>query len=132
MAETRTVTNKYNDMVQDLLQLPALRPIKDQAVTIIFLESDYKKMMKGKKVCGLTEKVGSKHKWAIPADFTITIYTQNIQKFTDEQVKILLEHELMHIGVDEDRKMYVKPHDLEDFREIIDKYGAYWDATEFQ
>ena len=130
MAETRNVTNKYNEMVQDLLtSVPSLKPITEQAVTIIFLESDYRKKTKGKTVFGVTEKVGSKNKWAIPADFTITIYTQNIQGFTDKQVKILLEHELMHVGVSEDKKMFVKPHDLEDFREIIDKYGAYWDKT---
>ena len=131
MAEIRNITKEYNNMVDELIAtLPELAPIKDAGITVTFLQSDYVKKSQGKLVFGLTEKVASKNRWAIPSDFTITIYTKNIKNFTDDQVKILLEHELLHIGVDKDGKFYVKPHDLEDFRSIIDKYGAYWDKTQ--
>lgn len=131
MAELRNITTKYNNMVDDIIATtPELAPIKDAGITVTFLQSDYVKKSQGKLVFGLTEKVASKNRWAIPSDFTITIYTKNIKDFTDDQVKILLEHELLHIGVDKDGKFYVKPHDLEDFRSIIDKYGAYWDKTQ--
>lgn len=131
MAEIRNITTEYNNMVDELVTtLPELAPIKDAGITVTFLQSDYVKKSQGKLVFGLTEKVASKNRWAIPSDFTITIYTKNIKDFTDDQVRILLEHELLHIGVDKDGKFYVKPHDLEDFRSIIDKYGAYWDKTQ--
>lgn len=131
MAEIRNITTEYNNMVDELVTtIPDLAPIKDAGITVTFLQSDYVKKSQGKLVFGLTEKVASKNRWAIPSDFTITIYTKNIKDFTDDQVRILLEHELLHIGVDKDGKFYVKPHDLEDFRSIIDKYGAYWDKTQ--
>lgn len=130
MPEIRNVTTEYNEMVQDLIAtIPELEPLRTSGVTVTFLQSDYDKKQQGKVVYGLTEKVSSKNRWAIPSDFTITIYTKNIKDFNDEQVKILLEHELLHIGIDKDGKPYIKPHDLEDFRSIIDKYGAYWDEV---
>ena len=131
MPEIRNVTDKYNGIIQNLLiNEPLLSPLTEANITFCVLESDYQKKAQGKIVFGLTEKVSSKNRWAIPTDFTITIYTRNIEHFTDEQVKILLEHELLHIGVDKDGKGYIKPHDLEDFRLIIDKYGAYWDEVQ--
>lgn len=42
---------------------------------------------------------------------------------------ILLEHELLHIGVNTDGNepsFYIVPHDIEDFRSIIEKYGTDW------
>ena len=108
--------------------MPELESIKNSNVTIAYLESDFNKTAKGKKILGLTELVTSKNKWAIDYDFTITIYTENIKELTDDQLAILVYHELLHVGVDGD-KYSVKPHDLEDFKVIIDKYGAYWDTV---
>lgn len=44
---------------------------------------------------------------------------------SEKQLKILLEHEIMHIGV-EGNRLYVVPHDAEEFTEIIRKYGIDW------
>lgn len=67
------------------------------------------------------------YKWGIPCDFTITIFEPNIIGFSEYQLRILLFHELLHVGYDleEDRK-YIKPHDLEDFKIIIDEFGTDW------
>ena len=40
--------------------------------------------------------------------------------------KGMLQHELLHIGQSEKGTFIVKPHDVEDFREIIDEYGLDW------
>ena len=51
---------------------------------------------------------------------------------SDEQMEILLYHELLHVGMDdtgEEVKYIVNPHDVEDFRAVIDRYGIDWAKT---
>ena len=65
----------------------------------------------------------------------IVVYEPNCVGFTDLQFELLLWHELKHIGFKPDtidEEYYVVPHDIEDFRVIIDKYGLDWnnDAVE--
>lgn len=128
MAEERKISAYYREIAIDLINTrPELAHIKNSNATITYLTSEYEKKAQGNLVLGLTEKVPTKNKWAIPSDFTITIYLENIKHFTKEQEVILMLHELLHIGIDKEGKTYIKPHDLEDFRAIIDEYGAYWD-----
>ena len=53
--------------------------------------------------------------------------------FTEDQMRILLFHELLHIGIefteDGQEKYSIKPHDYEDFKIIIDRYGTDWSQT---
>ena len=44
----------------------------------------------------------------------------------EEQKRILMWHELKHCGVDGKGNTYVIPHDIEDFKEIIEKHGMDW------
>ena len=86
-----------------------------------------------KLILGECEKVASKNQWAISADFTITVYTSNVLGMSEDQIKILLFHELLHVGIDQgadgEETYSVKKHDLEDFKIIIDKYGTDWAAV---
>ena len=82
-----------------------------------------------REVYGQCEKVPDRYRWIIPYDFTITLFEPNIERLDDEQIRILLLHELMHVGIDVDgneETYYVVAHDVEDFRDIIDKYGMDW------
>lgn len=49
---------------------------------------------------------------------------------TEKQLEILLFHELLHIGIepaDDGGENYsIIPHDMEDFKIVIDKYGTDW------
>ena len=94
-------------------------------MTIICLASDQEKKSNGKLIFGQTEKIADKYKWGIPCDFTITIFDPNVAYWTADQMKILMLHELLHVGVDGDR-LYIRPHDLEDFKSIIAEYGVDW------
>lgn len=111
----------------------SLIDIQNSQATIVYLTSENKKMSKGKKVCGECEKVPEKYKWSIPADFTITVFLPNIEGFTDEQKRILMFHELLHVGIefneDGSESYSVRPHNYEDFKEIIDRYGTDWSVT---
>lgn len=95
-------------------------------IRIAWLASDKEKKNNGKVIFGECSKVTDKYDWCCPYDFTITVFEPNVMNFTEEQIKILLEHEIMHIGVDEKGKMYVVPHDAEEFIDIIRKYGIDW------
>lgn len=131
--ENRTIRDEYKSIGEDLiLTAPELDYLRDSAVNIVFLGSDYEKKSHGRTVFGECEKIPGKYRWAIDYDMAIIIYEPNVERFTDEQLRILLLHELMHIGVNEDgneETYYIVPHDIEDFRAIIDKYGMDWSDT---
>lgn len=128
--DTRTVNEAYAEIAQDLIDTePDLADIRRSQATIVYLSSEHEKRENGRLVLGQCEKVPEKYKWAVPCDFTITIFEPNVERLTDEQIRILLLHELMHIRIDVDgneEKYGVYPHDVAEFRAIIDKFGLDW------
>lgn len=132
--ENRVIREEYAEMAKKIIdEEEMLSDIANSQATIVYLGSDYAKMSKGKVVCGECEKVADKNKWAIPCDFTITIYEPNCVGFSDEQMRILLFHELLHVGIeftdDGSEKYSIRPHDYEDFKVVIDRYGTEWSKT---
>lgn len=128
--DRRTISEEYANIAHELIEeMPELEYLKNAPITIVYLSSEHSKRGKGKIVYAQCEKVGEKYKWGIPADFTITVFEPNCEKFTEKQMRILLFHELLHIGQINDVWSTV-PHDLEDFKLIINKYGTEWDKIE--
>jgi hypothetical protein len=126
MGEIRTINEDYQKIANELIATrPELEDLRNSDVTIICLASDQEKKSNGKLIFGQTEKIADKYKWGIPCDFTITIFDPNVAYWTADQMKILMLHELLHVGVDGDR-LYIRPHDLEDFKSIIAEYGVDW------
>ena len=126
MGEIRTINEDYQKIANELIATrPELEDLRNSDVTIIRLASDQEKKSNGKLIFGQTEKIADKYKWGIPCDFTITIFDPNVAYWTADQMKILMLHELLHVGVDGDR-LYIRPHDLEDFKSIIAEYGVDW------
>ena len=41
-------------------------------------------------------------------------------------MKVLMIHELKHIGFEPGKPFTIIPHDVEDFKEIIETYGMDW------
>ena len=125
--DRRIISDEYTEIGQDLIDKePELKDLKEAKIAIIFLASEDEKKKVGKLIFGQCEKVSEKYKWGIPCDFTITVFEPNVEDFTDDQIRILLFHELLHIGFNDKNEPYVKPHDLEDFKVIIDRYGTHW------
>jgi hypothetical protein len=132
--EVRTVSEKYQEIVLDIIEKhPLLDNLKGflnaGTIKLIFLESTKQKKSAASIVHADCEKIADSKRWAIDADFVITVYAPNVEAMNDEQLKILMLHELMHIGVKEDgneETYYIVPHDVEDFRAIIDKFGMDW------
>lgn len=130
--ESRSINEEYSIIANELINtMPELEYIKESMVTIIYLESDLEKKLKNRTINGECEKVPDKYKWAVPCDFTITIFNPNVERFSDDQIRILLFHELLHVGIEVDgneEKYFIKPHDYEEFKTIIDRYGMDWDV----
>lgn len=132
--DNRSIREEYAEIAAKIIEEePLLTDIANSKATIIYLGSDNPKTGKGKTIYAECEKVQDKNKWAIPCDFTITVFEPNVVGFTPEQMRILLFHELLHVGIefteDGDEKYSVKPHDYEDFKVIIDRYGTEWSET---
>ena len=133
--DTRKINEKYAEIGRELIETEdALVDIANSQATIVYLSSEHKKSGSGKIVHAECEKVSEKYKWGIPCDFTITIFEPNVEKFTEEQLRILILHELLHIKIEfceDGSEIYgTYPHDLEDFKLIIDRYGTDWSKTD--
>lgn len=133
--DNRTINEHYAEIGMDLIHTEdALIDIANSQATIIYLSSEHKKVASGKKVLGQCEKVADKYKWGIPCDFTITVFEPNAEGMTEEQLRMLIFHELLHVGIeynaDGTETYSIKPHDLEDFKLIIDRFGTDWSKTD--
>ena len=129
--ETREKSAVFEEIAQKLIDTaPELAYIKNSQVRIVYLVSNQAKKAGAKVVHGECEKIPAKYRWAIPADFSITLFAPNNEHMSEHQLEILLFHELLHIGIDEaddgGESYNIIPHDLEDFKTIIDKYGTEW------
>ena len=129
--ETREKSTLFEEMAQELINTaPELAYIKNSQVRIIYLVSNQAKKSGTKIVHGECEKIPAKYRWAIPADFSITLFAPNNEHMNDRQLEILLFHELLHVGIepaDNGEESYsIVPHDLEDFKVVIDKFGTDW------
>lgn len=91
-----------------------------------FLTSTEWKRSKGKLVFADTRIVKGVWTAFVPYNFIITFYTRNVNLLNEEQKRILMWHELKHCGVAPNGEYYVVPHDIEDFSDIIEKYGHKW------
>lgn len=124
MDDIRRISEEYQKICNELIEeMPEFEILK--TVTIICLASELEKKTNGKVILGQTEKISAKYKWGIPCDFTITFFEPNISHMTNQQLGILMYHELLHVGVEDDR-LFIRPHDLEDFKAVIEQYGVNW------
>lgn len=130
MPDYRKPSDLYKRIGEDLIARDeSLRYLAESGVTVLFLASEHEKKARYKLVYGQCEKVPDKYRWAVPYDFTVTVFEPNVERFTAEQLRILLLHELLHIGVQVDgneETYYVKPHDFEEFAEVVERWGMRW------
>ena len=131
MSDNRQINEEYAKIGAELIESEdVLIDIRNSQATIIYLESDYAKTDKGRTVYGQCERVADKYKWGIPADFTITLFQPNIEDKSPEAIRRIIFHELLHVGIefkDDSTESYsIRPHDIEDFKLLIDRWGTDW------
>lgn len=134
--DIRHQNEEYAEIGNELIENePILEELRLSDATIVYLSSEHEKTKDGMMVLGECEKIQEKYKWAIPCDFTITLFEPNIEGLSEEQIRIVILHELLHVGIRPNfntggEDYYVKPHDVEDFRYLIDTYGIDWSKPE--
>lgn len=123
-----TISEYYANMSEDILRTK--RPdILACGLSVGFIASTKKKMYgKTKAVLGECKKVSDLHRLFCPYDFLIIIYEPNCEGLRDDQMEILLWHELEHIGIDDEGEGYLVPHDVEEFDKIISAHGLHWET----
>ena len=127
------LTHKYDIMINDLIiQETSQSHIMECGVSIGVMASEKEKKKGKKAVFGDCMKVPDKMKDIVPYDFLITIYETNCMMFNEGQMKILLFHELLHIGAENTKdggvRKFIIPHCIEEFAEIRDRFGIDWNA----
>ncbi len=133
--EHRHINENYQRIAESLIDTePDLEHIKDSRVRIAYLESDQcRRDGKDRLVLGECEKVAAKNRWAINYDFTITLFKKNLVGLSGDQIRTVMFHELLHVGIEpgpDGEEIYaVRKHDLEDFKIIIDRFGTDWNKA---
>jgi hypothetical protein len=83
----------------------------------------------GRVVLGTAEKVSAKAQVHVPYDFIICLSADRFALLAPLQKEALINHELCHCQWQED-KASIRPHDVEEFTEILARYGYWWPQAE--
>jgi len=102
-----------------------LKHLDNPTLRIVYMYCDKDKTSNGKKVYADTTKLNDKTKAVAGCDFIITFYKQICSTLDKAKMKILMRHELKHVGF-KDGKFSIVPHDVEDFKEILEQHGMNW------
>lgn len=117
----KTLEKIANDIIR---KHDELRHLTDDALKIIYLRSDENIKNGRKTIFADTEKLNKKHRAMTGAHFVITFYADS-EDLEGDQLEILMYHELRHVGWDGENAKII-PHDCEDFKSIVQKYGVDW------
>lgn len=107
--------------------MPELSVIRDYDAKIGYVRSFEAKKDKGRQVNADCRKTRGTYTAYLPFDFIVTFYEPNIYNMSENQRKILMLHELRHIGIGE-RGFRIENHDVEDFRDILERFGIEWNG----
>lgn len=124
------LSDEYRELAYAVIDaVPELWTIKQADIRVGFIKSFKEKHDGSNHVLGQCIKVPEIYVELLSLDFLIVIYEPNVVGLTTNQKKVLLWHELKHIGIrDTDGEpMYITvPHDREEFDSIINRVGMYW------
>lgn len=127
MDNSYALTLEYDEIAKEIIK-EKRKDILALGISVGFITSTKeKKHGRTKLVLGECKKVSEIERVFCPYDFLIIIYEVNCAGLTADQMKILIWHELNHIGVDpKNGEFFVKPHDVEEFDDIINAHGIHW------
>ena len=128
------LSDDYADIAAEVIgDREDLHWISDEGVRIGCMESTAAKKSHGRPVLGDCYKVPDRCRPFVPYDFLITIYAPNVAGLPPDRLRLLLYHELLHVGMqkaDDGPRFFIVPHDVEDFRALTDTYGTDWERRQ--
>ena len=103
--------------------------IEEDRIQIAYVVCDQEKKHQDRFVLGECKKADPTMKALAGCDFVVTFYEPNVRHFTDQQLRILMYHELLHAAI-KNGSLAIEPHDyvVGEFRKIVEEYGADWAA----
>jgi len=106
------------EIAQELID--AYHPhLKEARIGFIMRETH--KKSKGKSIMGTARKPPAWLNVFEELDFIIELAEDIYAALSPERRRALIDHELCHCGMGE--QPYIKPHDIEEFTDIIERYG---------
>lgn len=84
----------------------------------------------GKKTLGKARKVSDEQRVFMDFDFVIWLAEDEWLSLEKNQRRALIDHELCHCYMTNDGKTKIRPHDVEEFNCIIERYGFWWPESE--
>ena len=115
------LSDEYRELAYAVIDaVPELWMIKQADIRVGFIKSFKEKHDGGNRILGQCIKVPEIYVELLSLDFLIVIYEPNVVGLTTNQKKVLMWHELKHIGIRD------TPHDREEFDSIINRVGMYW------
>lgn len=112
---------------QVITGMPELSYIPTYDIRVGYVLSYESKKKDGKSIAADCRKVTGPYKAYLPFDFIVTFYEPNMAYMTENQYKVLMLHELKHIGIGP-KGLRLEPHDVEDFQSILETYGLRWNG----
>lgn len=119
------------------------RAQSDMIEMVTEMATKYHRQLKGRKIAVIMQDVASMKKdkliygWAgLPSprlrplldekyDFVICLALDAWLIAEKNKREAIIDHELCHCQIDENGKPYIRPHDYEEFVEIVDRHG-FW------
>jgi len=113
----------YADLAEEIIaEHVELQWIPQEGINIDFLESDKEKKSNGKRTYAECKHLNELEQFYSGMDFAIIVYEPNAALLDETQLRILIYHELLHVG----KNGKVNPHDVEDFAAVINRFGSNW------
>lgn len=119
----------YQSIADKLLRLKEFDEIRPFASYVVLSSDEGKKKQGGGLILGQCIRVNKIYEWCCPYDFMIVIYDSNVVNLSDRQLRILIRHEMHHMGYDmagNEPTPFLVPHDYEEFEIIMRKFGIDW------
>lgn len=123
------------DLANDIINTrrPYLKVVK-----IVYMFRPEAPISNGRAIAGMCIKVDDRNRTVHDFDFLIEIAKDIWNDASEEFRRALMDHELGHAGIRTDEqgvpqkdentdrlKTYCKPHDIEEFTDVLEVYGAY-------
>ena len=125
------MTIEYSEAPQSILSL-AQKLIEDhhpnlQEANIAFVMRSEAQQGANGKVVAHTTRVKADIRVYADYDFLVWIAEDAWQRLTDKQRSAVIDHELCHMGGNVDTGWSIRPHDINEFRDVLARHGMWND-----